>query len=125
MVVLWAYKRPPLAVFDVVRPHAAVDKRAAATADAPQLFRQAADSKQRASAVTEALRVKMSRALAIEVEDVGPRKRLTDCGVDSLMAVELCNWVWWNFRASVAVFEIMDAAMDIQGVGQLVAHKVE
>lgn len=129
-VVPWTYKKPLFAAFDVVRPHSVMDKRGdvkkdSSEEDASQLFRQATDSKQRASVVTEALRVKVSRALAIDIGDVDPHKRLTDYGVDSLMAIELRNWVRWSFHVSIAVFEMMDPAMDIKGVGRLVADKFQ
>lgn len=37
-----------------------------------------------------------------------PSKCLSNYGVDSLMAVELRNWMRRDFKASLAVFKVMD-----------------
>jgi acyl carrier protein len=62
--------------------------------------------------------------LGLQVEDIDPRKSLSDYGVDSLMSVELRNWIWRSFKASVAVFDIM-GGKSLKGVAQLVAEKAE
>lgn len=81
----------------------------AATADqgAGLLFQQEGHSGERVQVVLRALSAKLARAVSISPEDVEPGKALSAHGVDSLMAVELRNWIGREFGAAVAVFDIM------------------
>lgn len=88
------------------------------------LFRQATTAADRAAVVVRALSVKLAQAMGVAAEEVDPRRSLSDYGTDSLMAVELRNWIRRDFGATVAVFEIMGGAT-IASVGELVAAKVE
>jgi NAD(P)-dependent dehydrogenase (short-subunit alcohol dehydrogenase family)/acyl carrier protein len=93
------------------------------TEDEPsKLFKQATSSKEKALVVARAIIIRIARALAIPVEEVESSKQLSDYGVDSLMAVELRNWIGRDFQTNVAVFEIMSGTT-IQGLGQLVAER--
>lgn len=86
-----------------------------------------ASSKDKTSAsriVVRALAERLARSLAIAADDVESGKRLDDYGVDSLVAVELKNWLAKDFGATVAVFEIM-GSMTIGGIGALVVDKTE
>ncbi|KAH8897429.1 hypothetical protein GQ53DRAFT_791898 [Thozetella sp. PMI_491] len=121
------FARPLFSPFDVALPHGTEGKNAGTgilAEDTTQRFRKATGVKERGTIVVEALKNKLSHALRVQIEDIDQRKRLSDYGVDSLMAVELRNWIWRNFRASVALFEIMGES-DIKGVGRLVAEKAE
>ncbi|KAI1127899.1 hypothetical protein F5Y10DRAFT_242011 [Nemania abortiva] len=86
------------------------------------LFRQAQGMREKCEVVVTALVAKLARALAVSPDYIDPYKRLSDCGVDSLMAVELRNWVGAHFRAEVAVFEIM-GGMTIIAIGKLVVDR--
>ncbi len=66
----------------------------------------------------------MARALSIVNEDVDPGKTLSSYGMDSLMAVELRNWIGRDFRASVAVFDIL-GDYSIKALGDVVAERTE
>ncbi|KAK7214382.1 hypothetical protein V2G26_002385 [Clonostachys chloroleuca] len=93
------------------------------TEDEPsKLFKQATSSKEKALVVARAIIIRIARALAIPAEEVESSKQLSDYGVDSLMAVELRNWIGRDFQTNVAVFEIMSGTT-IQGLGQLVAER--
>ncbi|GAB1315319.1 hypothetical protein MFIFM68171_05529 [Madurella fahalii] len=92
--------------------------------EAAAQFRQAATASDRAAIVVQALRVKLAQAMGVAAEEVDPRRSLSDYGTDSLMAVELRNWIRRDFGATVAVFEIMGGAA-ITSVGELVAAKFE
>lgn len=96
----------------------------AATADqgAGALFRQAGDSGERVQVVLRALSAKLARAMSISPEDVEPGKALSAYGVDSLMAVELRNWIGREFGAAVAVFDIM-GGVAIASVADLVTAR--
>lgn len=96
----------------------------AATADqgAGMLFRQASDPGERVAVVLRALSAKLGRAMSIAPEDVEPGKALSAYGVDSLMAVELRNWIGREFGAAVAVFDIM-GGVPIASVADLVTAR--
>lgn len=74
--------------------------------------------------VVSALAEKLARVVAISADDIEPAKRLDDYGVDSLIAVELRNWLAKDFSATVAVFEIMGST-SIAAIGDLVVEKTE
>lgn len=119
--------RPMFAPFLVKRPNNSTNRKrgvGSAEEDAVQDFQQVKGIPERSAAVVNALMIKLSLALGLQAEDIDPRKGLSDYGVDSLMAVELRNWVWRSFKASVAVFDIMEEK-SLKGVAQLVAKKAE
>lgn len=103
---------------------AAGQSSAAAAADqgAGALFRQAGDSGERVQIVLRALSAKLARAMSISPDDVEPGKALSAYGVDSLMAVELRNWIGREFGAAVAVFDIM-GGVPIASVADLVTAR--
>lgn len=71
------------------------------------LFRQAESAEDRASIVFQSLANKLARALAINPEDIDENLALHLFGVDSLVAMELKNWIAKEFLADVAVYELM------------------
>ncbi|RYP51218.1 hypothetical protein DL768_003424 [Monosporascus sp. mg162] len=85
------------------------------------LFRQSDSAEERASIVVESLAKKLARALSIQPEDVDADKPLHVFGVDSLVAVELRNWIGKEFAADVPVFEIM-GGRTVAAVGELVTR---
>ncbi|KAK3343522.1 fatty acid synthase S-acetyltransferase [Lasiosphaeria hispida] len=95
---------------------------AAAVADVAGAFRRAADEEGRVRIVVQALAGKLARAMAIAPEDVEFGKPLSSYGVDSLMAVELRNWIGKDFGANVAVFDIM-GNVPIARIGELVVAR--
>jgi len=99
-----------------------------------------AQGSQRADLIATALCNKLARSLGLDSGDeVSADRSLADYGVDSLMAVELRNWLWGAFGASVAVFELMGPAIGgqqangsgttkditIRGLGYLVAGRIQ
>lgn len=117
---------PLFAPFDVVRPHASAPAATSSSSnkDAIQAFWQTTDIKSRSAAVVRVLEHKLVHALGVKAEDLNVRKSFADYGVDSLMAIELRNLVWRDFRVSVAVFELMDGK-DIVSIGDYIAKKAE
>ncbi|KAI1099763.1 polyketide synthase PksD [Jackrogersella minutella] len=83
------------------------------------LFRQAETTEEMTNVVVEALGRKLARALSIQSEDVDVDKPLHVYGVDSLVAVELRNWIAKEFAAEVPVFELM-SGRTVSAIGQLV-----
>ncbi|KAL5041995.1 hypothetical protein BDW71DRAFT_211602 [Aspergillus fruticulosus] len=89
--------------------------------DPAALFQAASTPQERARIVLRALSVKLARAMSISPDDVEPHKGLSEYGVDSLMAVELRNWIVREFEAPVAVFDILGRG----SIGEVVAVVVE
>ncbi|RWA08464.1 hypothetical protein EKO27_g6652 [Xylaria grammica] len=86
--------------------------------------RQAASAKEKAEVVVRAVSTRLARALSIPVEKIKCDKVLSEFGIDSLMAVELRNWIGRDFRANLAVFDIMNGAT-ILSIGDAVVGKSE
>lgn len=119
----WAQRTRLFAGFDVAR--AAGAEAAGGREDAAQLFRRADTAAGRAEVVVAALREKLARALGVVVDEIDAAKGLADYGVDSLMAVELRNWIRKDFGVSLAVFEIMDGGKTVRDIGVSVEAKAE
>ncbi|KAM0426273.1 hypothetical protein ACHAPT_008313 [Fusarium lateritium] len=88
-------------------------------ADPAALFRAAVEPEEKAQVVINSLVAKLAHAMSISPEDVELSKPLSSYGVDSLMAVELRNWIRRDFAAPVAVFDIM-GGVPISTIGDLV-----
>ncbi|KAI1738681.1 hypothetical protein F4680DRAFT_459720 [Xylaria scruposa] len=86
------------------------------------LFRLEKDTNERIQIVIRALAAKLARAMSISPNDVEPNKSLSSYGVDSLMAVELRNYIGREFQATVAVFDIM-GGVPISSIGDLVVER--
>ncbi|CAM1502592.1 Fc.00g073680.m01.CDS01 [Cosmosporella sp. VM-42] len=56
--------------------------------------------------VLDALLLKLSRVLSVEVSNLDPAKPLHSYGVDSLVAVELRSWLFKELGSEVSVFDI-------------------
>ncbi|KAI1775035.1 hypothetical protein F4818DRAFT_451955 [Hypoxylon cercidicola] len=86
------------------------------------LFDQAKDPDQRTEVVVRALRHKLAKSLTVSINDVDSEKTLSDYGVDSLMAVELRNWIGKDFHANLTVLDIM-GRVSISDIGGLVTKR--
>ena len=53
------------------------------------------------------LAVKLSKSLSIAVEDVDTSKAVYSYGVDSLVAIEIRNWIFKELKSQVSVFDIL------------------
>jgi acyl carrier protein len=90
--------------------------------DFVSLFKAAENEDAKADVVVRAMTVKLGRALSMPPDDVDAAKPLFEYGVDSLVAVELRNWIGKEFLADVAVFDIMGGST-IVAIGALVAKR--
>ncbi|KAI0465689.1 hypothetical protein F4859DRAFT_527822 [Xylaria cf. heliscus] len=120
-------KRPLLSGFSQIRGHNQEDINSTGTnagraPSSTSLFRNATTSDERKEVVVHALKAKLARALFTTPEEIEETRTLPDYGVDSLLAVELRNFILNDFQASVTVFDIMGGET-ILGVGQLVVDK--
>lgn len=74
--------------------------------------------------VAEALAAKLARMLSVPCADVDSSRPLHVYGVDSLVAVELRNWLAREARADVAVLELMGGS-SISKLGAAIAAKAQ
>ena len=75
-----------------------------------------------AATISEALRNKISRVLGIGQDQITLDSRVESYGVDSLVAVELRNWLAKEVDADIAIFELLGAAT-FSTVGMVAATK--
>ncbi|KAL8665801.1 MAG: hypothetical protein Q9202_001923 [Teloschistes flavicans] len=92
------------------------------TVDTKLVFQNAPTYSDAVSVVAEALKVKLSKLLGITQAEIELQHRVEFYGVDSLVAVELRNWLAKELGADIAVFEIVGGAT-LEGVGQMVARR--
>lgn len=88
-------------------------------------FSDATSLPEAATVVIKAVVRKLSKTIpniAPSVEQVDTDRRIQSYGVDSLLAVELRNWIEKEFRAEVAVFETQGAST-FATLGRVVAEK--
>ena len=86
---------------------AAPSEAANAALDCASLLPQAATRTEAANIIAQGLAEKTSRILAIAAEDIDTSKPLNAYGVDSLVAVEIRNWVLKELGADIAIFDIL------------------
>jgi NADP-dependent 3-hydroxy acid dehydrogenase YdfG/acyl carrier protein len=87
------------------------------------LFATADSLSSASSIVTLSLTHRLARAISIPAPDINVTKPLHSYGVDSLVAVELRNWLAKEFGAKIAVFRLM-GAKDLESVGSMVVEAV-
>ncbi|ROW16866.1 hypothetical protein VPNG_01758 [Cytospora leucostoma] len=87
-------------------------------------FRAAVSVDEKCNAVMDALRDKLAKALGVEMDDVDSSRAVSSYGVDSLMAVELRNWMRKHYNVDIAVFEILGGTT-VVGLSYLVTSKAE
>lgn len=95
----------------------------AAAVDHGALFRAAPDDATRAQIVSAGFAEKLARAMMMPADDVDPDRPLSAYGVDSLMAVELRNWVLREFGAVLGMWEMMSGDKVIKGIAEAVTQK--
>lgn len=85
-------------------------------------FIAASSVAERGLVVAEALKEKLSRVLGMAADTISIACPLASYGVDSLIGLELRNWLAKEFRADVPVFEILGSS-SLENVGQVAAEK--
>lgn len=58
--------------------------------------------------IEENLVLKLSKSIMCNPEDINTNKPLHSFAVDSLIAVEVRNWIFKELKSEVTVFDIMD-----------------
>ncbi|KAI0967184.1 hypothetical protein F4678DRAFT_254795 [Xylaria arbuscula] len=116
------HDRPFFGAFSHLGGQASSSASATNTDTPGTLFRLAKEKDERIQIVIHALSVKLARAMSILPDEVDPSMPLSNYGVDSLMAVELRNYIGREFQATVAVFDIM-GGVPISSIGDLVVER--
>ena len=102
---------------------AAAESASLGAVDFVRLFAQAPSAVDAGAVVVRAIVERLAKALSIPTEEMQvlseQAKSLQQHGVDSLIAVELRNWLARDFQAEVAIFDIMGAA-SLVGLGSVV-----
>ncbi|KAF5579706.1 polyketide synthase [Fusarium pseudoanthophilum] len=113
-------ERPLLSAFSFLAGNGNTPDRAVEHVEnARDVFQKSSDARERQQVVIRAIAAKLARAMSISPDDVEPSKPLSSYGVDSLMAVELRNWINKEFSSTVAVFDII-GSISIAGVAEVV-----
>lgn len=81
-------------------------------------LRQAKSLKDATDKICDELRSKLSSLLMIPVEDVRPSKSMSEHGMDSLVAVEMRNWILRELDSAIPILELMANV----SLSQLSAH---
>ncbi|KAI8953117.1 hypothetical protein F4801DRAFT_576840 [Xylaria longipes] len=116
------HDRPLFRAFSHVVGQTISEASVSVTENPGTLFRLEKETDARIQIVIRALAVKLARAMSISPDDVEPSKPLSSYGVDSLMAVEMRNYIGREFQATVAVFDIM-GGVPISSIGDLVVER--
>ncbi|KAI0470578.1 hypothetical protein GGR56DRAFT_683480 [Xylariaceae sp. FL0804] len=96
---------------------------AAAAVDYGALFRSTPDGKARAAVVVAAMAEKLARATMMPADDVDPGRTLSAYGIDSLMAIDLRNWVAREFGAKLSIWELTSGEKPIKTIAETVVGK--
>lgn len=112
--VEWPFwsRDPVFSHMDFVRPHLRKaksdgDASAAQRKPLPELLGEAPSLREAETHVLEALLQKLARALMMPLEDLDAKRPMSAYGVDSLIAVELRNWLSRDAGVELPVFEIL------------------
>ncbi|KAF2139378.1 uncharacterized protein K452DRAFT_352624 [Aplosporella prunicola CBS 121167] len=74
--------------------------------------------------IIAALATKLARSLMMPVEDMDTSKPVNAYGVDSLVAVEIRNWIFREIRANVSIFDLL-SNIAISELGENIARGSE
>ena len=69
-----------------------------------------------------AIKLKLARLLAIPIDDIRTDRSIASHGMDSLVAVELRNWISTLLEAHVQMFELM-SSMPFSDLALLIAKR--
>lgn len=123
-----AWRLDPLFSHLAVSSSAATAAAAGATTDVNKsvnhvaLLAAAKSPEEAEKAVLEALLLKLSRVLSVDVSNLDAAKPLHAYGADSLVAVQLRSWIAKELKAEVSIFDMTNAS-SISQVAVMAAEK--
>jgi short-subunit dehydrogenase len=120
-------RNPVFSHLENLRPHLARSARSNAAEGSSQeslssLLGAATSLSGAISSVLDALLRKLSRSLMMALEDIDAGRSSSAYGIDSLIAVDIRNWIFREAKADVPVFEILQA-VTLTALAQTVAEK--
>ena len=77
------------------------------TASVREALREVKTAEEAISTVCHAIMEKMARLLMLPVNEIDETKAMQEYGIDSLVAVEMRNWISANLGATISVLEIL------------------
>ena len=96
----------------------------AKSASLQEQLKQMASLSDAVTAITSALVARLATSLQVDIHDIDEAQALHRYGVDSLVGIEVSNWVFQQTRVKVSVFDIM-ASTSIAEFAQSLAEKSE
>jgi hypothetical protein len=92
------------------------------TKDFRNLFVEAPTLAEAKTIAAEGLQMKLGRVLGLPIDNIDLDSKLESYGVDSLVALELRNWMTKEMSADVAVFELLGGT-SLKDIGGTIAAK--
>jgi acyl carrier protein len=80
------------------------------------------DSNKITDLISEAITIKISKLVAIDSEEIDVERNMGDFGIDSLVSIEMKNWITQTFKAKLQASEISEAD-NILALAALVASR--
>ncbi|KAF2791123.1 KR-domain-containing protein, partial [Melanomma pulvis-pyrius CBS 109.77] len=118
-----ALQRSLFSLLHQIQPNRAVITTGTANAqDVSELLKEATTVQEAAAIIAEALKNKLCKLLGVELDERSVNDRMESFGVNSLLALELRNWLLRDVRAELAVFEILGDSK-LGDIGLLAARK--
>ncbi|KAK5993761.1 Highly reducing polyketide synthase cm3B [Cladobotryum mycophilum] len=90
--------------------------------DVQSALQKASTSTAAVEATYTSMKQKLARLLAISPKEVQPDRSVASYGVDSLISVELRNWITGHLRSHVQTLELM-SSMDMMQLAEVVAKR--
>lgn len=125
--VYWASKpmfRPLLQLSSAAVRRDPVDT---AGQDKNKFTAQMANAKDAAGAIEVALAAltdRLARLLAVPVEDIDSKRPITAFGIDSLIALELRQWVRTELKADTTILDVMQSE-SVEALAKIIADRSE
>lgn len=98
--------------FEHIRPATAEQQQQGSQAQKASLsesIQQSTNEKETLQLIQDALLDKVASVLMLPVLDIDPNKPITSYGLDSLIAIEIRNWIGRNCQASLQVLELLSS----------------
>ena len=97
--------------FEHIRPAMVEQQKGSQTqkASLSESIQQSKNEEETLQLIQDALLEKVASVLMIPVIDIDPNKSITSYGLDSLIAIEIRNWIGRNCQATLQVLELLSS----------------
>jgi acyl carrier protein len=90
--------------------------------DVPAALRACNNPEEAFDTTSQAIKAKLARLLSIPADEIRVDRSITSHGIDSLIAVELRNWMSTSLEAQIQIFELM-SSMTFSDLVMLIAKR--